>query len=351
MKESEPEERKWFLITKFLTESLAPEEQLEFERLMKDTAFRNEFEQVKQYWNKMEGLPYFQLDKEKDWKAVMDRIRQQTTLRSRPDFSRTWRYAAVIAFFLVASVLIWKIVPDTSYPVVATIIEAPNGARTLVTLPDSSSLWLNAGSKVSYNQEFGITNRDIVLEGEAFFDVRKKNVPFTVQTTAYNITVLGTAFNVKAYHEDDLMSTTLLRGSLKVDRITASGIKEEFLLQPNEKLVLRGSPAQRNSEPMVLEKNIDAIAEADWKDGWLTVRGESLGDLAKKIERIYNVRIHFADEKLKTYRYNGRIQQFSLEQVLHALTLTSPIKFVIDEKSVTLSENELTKSKYQRQTP
>src|SRR5688572_20873083 len=117
MKESEPEERKWFLITKFLTESLTPEEQLEFERLMKDTAFRNEFEQVKQYWNRMEGLPYFQLDKEKDWKVVMHRVRQQTTLQRRPYFPSTWRYAAVIAFFLVASLLIWKIIPDASYPV------------------------------------------------------------------------------------------------------------------------------------------------------------------------------------------------------------------------------------------
>jgi transmembrane sensor len=348
MKESEPEERKWFLITKFLTDHLTPDEQSEYEILMSDPGFRNEFEQARQYWSKMDGLPYFQIDKENDWKVVMNKIRQQTVVHSRSNFSVIWRYAAVVTFILIASVLAWKIIPDAPSHTVSTTIEAPNGARTLVTLPDSSSLWLNAGSRISYNQEFGITNRDIVLEGEAFFDVTKKNLSFTVQTSAYNITVLGTAFNVKAYAEDDVMSTTLLRGSLKVNRVTSSGKKEEFLLKPNEKLVLRGSPGQRNGEPMILEKSVDARAEADWKDGWLTVRGESLGDLAKKIERIYNVKIHFEDDALKTYRYNGRIQQFSLEQVLHALALTSPIKFVVDEKRVTLSENELTKSKYQQ---
>jgi ferric-dicitrate binding protein FerR (iron transport regulator) len=318
---------------------------------MKDTAFRNEFEQARLYWNKMEGLPYFQIDKEEDWKVVMGKIRQHTTRQSQSGFSRVWRYAAVITFLLVTSVLIWKIIPDTPSETVATTIEAPNGARTLITLPDSSSIWLNAASKISYNREFGITNRDIVLEGEAFFDVQKKNLPFTVKTTAYSITVLGTAFNVKAYHDDDRMTTTLLRGSLKVNRVTASGKEEEFLLRPNEKLVLPGTSSQRINEPMTVEQNVDALAEAEWKDGWLTVRGESLKELAKKIERIYNVSIHFEDESLKAYRYNGRIQQFSLEQVLNALALTSPIKFVVDEKRVTLSENEQTKSKYQSQTP
>ena len=74
-------------------------------------------------------------------------------------------------------------------------------------------------------------------------------------------------------------------------------------------------------------------------------------ELAKKIERIYNVKVTFDDPGLKDYRYNGRIQQFSLEQVLHALSLTSPVKFTVNEKTVTLREDPLTKLKYQRKQP
>jgi transmembrane sensor len=204
---------------------------------------------------------------------------------------------------------------------------------------------LNAESRITFDQQFGKENRNLTLEGEAFFDVTKDEVPFKVHTSSYDIAVLGTAFNVKAYPDDDITTTTLVHGSLKVTR-TAEGKSEEFLLHPNEKIVLRGDTASRINNAITLEKNIDAAAEADWKDGWLTVRGESLGDLSKKIERLYNVKIEFKDENMKSYRYSGRIQQFSLEQVMNALALTSPVRFEIHEKLVKLSIDESAKAKY-----
>ncbi|MBT1703795.1 FecR family protein [Chryseosolibacter indicus] len=351
MEELDPEERKWYLATRLLTNSLTPVERLEWEEIIKDEPFRKEFELISKYWSRSEDLPYLQIDKDQDWKVVLERMRKQTTDTRRVTFIELLRYAAVIAVVLIASVLIWKVATDTDVTNVATIVEAPNGARTLITLPDSSKVWLNAGSKISYNQEFGAENRNITLEGEAFFDVKKRTVPFKVHTALFDITVLGTAFNVNAYDKEDVFSTTLLRGSLKVNRVGASGKGEEVVLKPNERIILRATTTQRMAEAMVLEKNVDAAADADWKDGWLTVRGESLNELSKKIERIYNVKINFKDESLKTYRYNGRIQQLSLEQVLSALALTSPVKFTIHEKNVILSENELTKSKYQSQKP
>ena len=352
MQDLEPADRKWDLTTKLLTGELTSEEQAEWEEFMQDREFKHQVEMLQQHWGTMGTLPYAQIDKEHDWKIVLQKIAEQETPKRKLLLPSLLRYAAAITALLVISFFIWKIIPSKQGELTATVIEAPHGARTSVKLPDSSTVWLNAGSKISFNQYFGKDNRDITMEGEAFFDVKKSMVPFHIQTPAYTIAVLGTAFNVKAYQDDDLVSTTLLRGSLKVSRIKADGKEEEFLLQPNDKVILRGTAQQRDSMPIILEKNIDALADSEWKDGWLTVRGESLGDLSKKIERLYNVKINFEDERLKTYRYTGRIQEFSLEQVLNALALTSPLKFSVHEKNVTLSINELTRSKYHSlQTP
>lgn len=345
MEDNKDDDRSWYLASKQLTEGLSDAEQLEWEVVLRDEKFKNDFALLEKHWHALESSAYAQINVSEDWEAVRAKIRAMPQER-RPLTSSPWlRYAAAVAFLVTSAYLAWTF---KKQPTAASLtrIEAPVGARTYVTLPDSSHVWLNAGTLISFDQHFGTDNRSLTLEGEAFFDVEKSNVPFRVHTAAYDIAVLGTAFNVKAYRNDDVVTTTLIRGALKVNRTAATGVVEEILLHPNEKITLQGLPAERSNHPLLLEKNIDAVAEADWKDGWLTVRGESLNELSKKIERLYNVTIHFEDESLKAYKYTGRIQQFSLEQVLKALALTSPIDFEINEKSVTLRENKNTKSKY-----
>jgi ferric-dicitrate binding protein FerR (iron transport regulator) len=345
MQNTAPAERQWYLASKMLSDVLTPEEHSEWEILLKDEKFRNDFEQLRKHWHRLETTSYGQIDKDQDWQRVLEKIRAQENTRHF-HIPTIWRYAAVLAGLMVISLVAWNVAFKGNTDTVATVIQAPKGARTFIVLPDSSSVWLNAESRLSFDQRFGKDNRNITLEGEAFFDVKKNQVAFKIHATDFNIAVLGTAFNVKAYPKDDILSTTLIRGSLNVTRTRRSGEVETITLKPGEKVSLRGLPAERDSKQLVLEKNIDAAGEADWKDGWLTVRGESLYDLCKKIERLYNVTIRFEDETLKAYRYTGRIQQLSLEQVLHALSLTSPVDFSIDEKNVILRINESTKSKY-----
>lgn len=348
MQTSEQEERKWYLAARSLTDTLTPEEEAEWQEMISDEAFRSQFERIRRYWNDSEKLPYLKINAEADWDKVRNRIRtlQQS---ERKVFPQLLKYAATVAAIVLVSVFVWKLTTSSDEAISLTTIDAPKGARTSITLPDSSRVWLNAESRITFDQKFGIGNRDLTLEGEAYFDVKKGEVPFQVHTASYDVRVLGTAFNVKVYPDDDMTSTTLIHGSLKVSRTDAKGNQEEVLLHPNERIVLKGTASDRLSNPIVHEKNIDALAEADWKNGWLSVRGESLAQLAKKIERLYNVTIEFKDENMKSYRYSGRIQEFSLEQVLHALALTSPVRFEIREKVVRLSIDESAKSKYQVQ--
>jgi transmembrane sensor len=347
MKDLEPDERKWYLAARKLTDTLTQTEEIEWQSLIADDQFRKEFEFVSTHFNNLQQLPYSQINKEKDWSVILEQIRSQQPYQRRFPFSPLLRYAAAIAFFLLTSFLIWKFATSGADQSALITVEAPIGARTSVRLPDGSVVWLNAASKISFRKDFGSNNRDVTLSGEAFFDVKKDNVTFSVNTPAYNITVLGTAFNVRAYDEDATSTTTLLRGSLKVNYVNAAGKAQNFLLEPNEKFVLYKTDQQKPA----IEKDIDAMGEAEWKDGWLTARGESLSELSKKIERLYNVKFKFEDDTLKSYRYTGRIQQLSLEQVLKALELTSPVAFSIQENTVTLRINQAARQKYKAIIP
>lgn len=343
MQTSDPLERKWHLAMKVLTSGLDASETLEWNEYLTDTQFLIEFENVKKNWDTFGTLPYQQINAAEDWKVIRNEIG-----RKRPKKSLVFlRYAAMIVFVLGIAYYIGEREAnrvDTRL----TVIEAPAGTRTVVTLPDSSKVWLNAHSKIYFDADFGSDNRNVTLEGEAFFDVVKSKTPFLVYTPFYDITVLGTAFNIKVYPDDDESVTTLVRGSLRVERVASSGQREQIILKPNEKVSL----SKEKEAAFKVTKDIDAEGESSWKDGWLYVRGESLNDLARKIERLYDVKIKFQDAGLQSYRYTGRIRQLSLEQVLKALALTSPVEFTIEEKTVILRENKKTKEKYQSiQTP
>ncbi|MDJ1501176.1 FecR family protein [Xanthocytophaga agilis] len=347
MQENE-QEQKWYLAAKYLTSGLDQEDQPEWEALKDDAQFQEDFAKLRKHWHTFETLPYQQIDIAEGWDAVWNRVKEKEKPQRKFSVPAFVRYAAVIVLTLVSSFLLWQWIGNTQSQSgaedVLTTIEAPTGSTSVVTLPDHSKVWLNAGSKISFTKNYGITNRNINLEGEAFFDVIKREVAFQVHTQAQDITVLGTAFNVKAYSDDPKVVTTLVRGSLKV-KPKASAAKE-YLLKPGEKLAIWKDKLRMGLPAGELQTQIDTEVETGWKDGWLAVRGESLDELARKIERLHDVKIIFETEQLKQYRFSGRIKQLSLEQVLKAMALTSPINFVIQEKTVTLKENTSTRSKY-----
>jgi ferric-dicitrate binding protein FerR (iron transport regulator) len=340
MQTSDSSERKWHLAAKILTSGLDPDETLEWNQYLDDPQFKLEFDGVKKNWDAFGTLPYQQINVQRDWSQVQRRIGAGTSKNNwAPAFLR---YAAVILFAMGVAYYIGQRQTD-DYKSRLTVIEAPAGTRTAVTLPDSSKVWLNAHSQISFDAGFGATNRNITLQGEAFFDVVKEETPFSIHTTSYDITVLGTAFNIKAYADDDEAVTTLVRGSLRIERTTESGKREQVIMKPNEKVSL----ANDHGAVFIVKRDIDAESEVAWKDGWLSVRGESLNELARKIERLYDVKVDFQDQGLQRYRYTGRIRLLSLEQVLKALSLTSPVEFSIDEKTVILRENKKEKQNYQ----
>jgi ferric-dicitrate binding protein FerR (iron transport regulator) len=219
-------------------------------------------------------------------------------------------------------------------------IEAKKGSKTRSILPDGTTVMLNAGSKLSYDEDFRGSIRNVTLEGEAFFDVIKDaKRPFIVHTSGIDIKVLGTAFYVKSYPEDKTVETTLYRGSVKVFREEESEDKA-IQLRPNEKLILAKKAAIGNEElsndvkPSATKKPLSGnftIAHIDstkkenerLETAWLYSRLEfeknNFEELAQKLERWYNVSIVFTDEKVKQLSFTGKFENETVEQVFKYL--------------------------------
>ena len=240
---------------------------------------------------------------------------------------------------------------------VNNIIETPRGSQATIQLPDGSKVVLNAESKITYPQEFSDQERKVLLEGEAFFDIKKDpNRQFLVKTKDITVKVFGTSFNVKSYPYENTTETTLVEGSISIYKNSTNGdiIGSELKMNPNQRIVLYKEP--QNSTPsksqpkkkitmpqrkpkLVLSKHIDTDRYISWRKGRLKIESEPMKKLAQILERRYDVKIHFMDEDIKQIRYSGTFENETIEQVMEALKLASLIDYKIDEREIWISSN------------
>lgn len=207
-----------------------------------------------------------------------------------------------------------------------TTITCALGDKTNMILPDSSVVWLNSGSKLSFNNNFKKGERQVYLEGEAYFSVTKdKQNPFRIQTKDIEVEVLGTEFNLKAYADENEVSTTLVEGSVKI-----SSAKQKTVIKPGQKLVYSSE-----TEKMALYELTDLSPETEWKDGRLVFRNESLGDLELKLERWFDVDIVLADEAVKTRKYTGTLERESILEVMSYFSLAHSVDYKLDGNKIT----------------
>jgi len=211
------------------------------------------------------------------------------------------------------------------------VIAVERGQKANLTLPDGSKVWLNSQSKLTYSAEFNEEKRELQLDGEAYFEVaHNPEKPFIVRSNDISVEALGTAFGLKAYNEDNLISSILMRGKVRVT--TPDGIS---ILMPNDRVQY-----DKSAHKKVQSRVTNATDFNGWMHNELRFEDESLQEIAKNIQRIYNVKIVFANEQLKNQRYTGTVNNNSLESVLNIIMLTSPISFQIDKQQVTIFENK-----------
>ena len=285
------------------------------------------------------------------WQSIRTAIRHKR-VRQAPLWIKTaWRYAAAVlfAFGTGATAMYYLQTAHTNTfetasgesEIFFSEYTVPYGSKSMVTLPDSSTIWLNAGSKLRYGSSFNRMEREVFIEGEAYFKVTKDETkPFYVRTSVVTLKVLGTSFNVKAYSEENNVETTVETGSVQVLRNMEGRLTDKLVLTAGQKATViksddsgmtatQPSPVPAKPEKSlipeiyagktIIAKNVSTKLYTSWKDVRWLIEKEPLGSLAVKLERRYNVRIAFSNEALKDMSFSGTLKDESIEQVLEAL--------------------------------
>ena len=275
-------------------------------------------------------------DKDKAFENFRNRVESQTEIQStsRRGFSLSalWRYAAVVAIIIaVGCISYWQGEVNVKDTFADISVEAPLGSKTKLYLPDGTLVWLNAGSRMTYSQGFGVDNRKVELEGEGYFEVkRNEKIPFFVKTKDLQLQVLGTKFNFRDYPEDHEVVVSLLEGKVGLNNLLRE--EKEAVLSPDERAVLN------KANGLLTVESVTASNASQWTDGYLFFDEELLPDIAKELERSYNVKIHIANDSLKTFRFYGNFvrREQNIQEVLEALASTEKMQYKIEERNITI---------------
>lgn len=213
--------------------------------------------------------------------------------------------------------------------VVYNEIEVPRGGEFDLVLADGTVVWLNAGSRLRYPVEFTGKERKVVLEGEAYFQVKKNSEsPFRVEVRSQVIEVLGTEFNVSGYKDEENVYTTLVTGKVKV---AAAG--RDMTLLPGEQCILKTGNGQMSKQEVDVEKIIS------WKKGKFILEEQTLEQIMQKLARWYDITVFYQNPGLKHKVFKGSVPRYAdLQQVLDILEKTNEVYFNIQGRSVIVCE-------------
>ena len=263
--------------------------------------------------------------KDRAFQQFKDRIAQknqeQDIYISRPNWNRIFNIAAciIIAFFAGIGVMYFTGNQRLSDQTLSYSVESPRGSKLKLSLPDGTSVWLNADSKLLYDNNFGINNRDVTLCGEGYFEVSKnKNLPFQVVSDDIKVEVLGTKFNVKNYPEDPNIKVALLEGSVMLyDSLESTILKPNQIAQydkQNKKTTLKTIAAENTSA---------------WINGHLYFDEENMETIALALERAFDVNITIKDETLKKMIFYGDfiIESNNIDEIMNIMAATNKFNY------------------------
>lgn len=247
-------------------------------------------------------------------------------------FQKLYKYAAVFFVLIAIPAIIWLVgkQQENENRTFTTVFSA-YGDKTEVMLPDSSLVWLNSGSQLTFSNNFESDTRNVFLAGEAFFNVRKDpGKPFVVKAQGVDIEVLGTEFNLKAYPDEADVAVTLVEGSVQV-----SHLNQEKMIKPGQKLLLN-----KETDDINIFNPEDLAPDVEWIKGRLVFHNQSLADLELTLERWFDVEIEFKDEMVKTRRFSGTLERESILEVISYFGVSQYVDYTIQGNVITFfSEN------------
>lgn len=277
--------------------------------------------------------PCTDVEREK-YKEEARQLLRRIDRKKRTSFRRLVTAAIGIAAMFV---LIWGSISHWRFnhqsKVTWLTISTSYGEQKDIRLPDGTRLTLNACSQVRYPERFAEKERRIKLEGEGFFQVtHQEEQPFIVTTKTFNVQVLGTCFNVKAYSSDATMGVDVESGKVQVDMPEAM-----MRLKADEQVVINHTTGEYS-------KRHNGHEVAVWRNGGLRFDATPIRDVAKVLERKYDCHITFADGQDFNNLISGEHDNRSLEAVLQSIEYTSGIHFRISGNQVLLYKENLSRN-------
>ncbi|MEO8110758.1 MAG: FecR domain-containing protein [Ginsengibacter sp.] len=235
------------------------------------------------------------------------------------------------------------------------IYRAFPGERKSLALPDGSLVTLNVGTTIEVAADFNLKERQVILNGEAYFKIAHNAAkPFIIHTSTLDVRVLGTELNVKAYPQDKTTETILIRGSVEV--VLNNKKKERIILTPLHKLVTQNvyqpfikSPAsvtkrgQKDTgkitiSPVAINTYDSTIRETLWVKNRLVFNDETLADVAVKIERWYNVKVNVDTSIATKFRFTGIFENENIRETLKALQHSLYFNYRIENDSILITK-------------
>ena len=204
----------------------------------------------------------------------------------------------------------------------------PKGGEYQIILADGTRVWLNSASKLTFPPYFTGAERRVTLSGEAFFDVAHDDKkPFIVETARMDVKVLGTRFNVNAYEDNEVVSATLVNGSVEV----FSGEQQTIRLAPGEQAYGKESELEK--------REVNVRLYTSWIDGKFMFNNTELEEIAKQISRWYDVEVVFTHPSLRDAHFTLEIKRYdNISDVLVRIEKTERVKFRVEGNVVTVDE-------------
>jgi transmembrane sensor len=259
---------------------------------------------------------------------ILNHISNQEITEARRNakiYSLWLKIAAVLVVTLLMSSIWFYEQSQTEYAYLQEqTVRIPYGAKTKFSMPDGSIVWLNSGSTLTFSSDFS-KKREVYLKGEAFFDVQKKKIPFSVNTDYGQVNVLGTAFNVQAFSQSEF-AITLVRGSVQVN-----SNNQQSTLSPGEQARLVNN--------QLTKAEVGTELYTSWKDGKLMFKRESFPSLMERLERWFNVRIEYSPNDFNDLWYSGTIENETITEVMEMISMAAPVKFSFDSKTRVIKVN------------
>ncbi|RZT96210.1 FecR family protein [Ancylomarina subtilis] len=317
------------IITKVLANSASNEEKsLLDDWLREKPENKQDFELRRQQWEEM-LLIVDDKDKKRVFTDIKNKINQETKVvdfNKHVDRKKSIRWmkvaASVVSFISLGALSYYEITYPFSHLnlIGYNLVETEAGVQQTQLLADGSTVYLNGDSRLKYKIDSEANERTLYLEGEAFFDVaRDESKPFVIGLEDSHVQVLGTSFNIKAYSEDEQISTSVISG-----RVAFEASKSLILIPGNKGIIDK-------AKNTMAKLDVDNAMDVAWMKKALYFENTSLSEMAKSLYRMYGVKLKFLDGSLKDLKITAKFENERLDELFKILEMTNEFSYKIED--------------------